>query len=66
MYDTLSNLRFWVNNEDKVRKFEIKLEAEYMREQIKECQRAINFCIPYLNEQEYLALSIIEAQLKEM
>lgn len=66
LYDILSNLRFWVNHEDKIWKFKIKLEAEYMREQIKECQRAIDFCIPYLNEQEYLALSIIEAQLKEM
>lgn len=66
LYDTLCNLRFWVNEEDRVGKFEFKLNVEYMNERIKECRRAVDFCIPYLNEEEYLALSTIEVQLKEM
>lgn len=66
LYDTLCNLRFWVNEEDRVGKFEFKLNVEYMNERIKECRRAVDFCIPYLNEEEYLALSTIETQLIEM
>ena len=66
LYDTLGNLRYWTTYDDEVRMFEFKLKEEYINERIKECRRAVDFCIPYLSEEEYFALSMIETQLRDM
>lgn len=66
LYDVLSSLRYWINFDDKVGKFEWKLKTNYVKERVIECRRATDFSIPYLNKTEYNALSTIEVQLKNM
>ena len=65
-YDMLLNLRCWTNFKDEVRRFEWKLDSEYMEKRIAEVQRANDFGLPYMSLEEYDAIVTILGQLKGM
>ena len=66
LYDMLLNLRYWINSDDPIEIFEKRHDNEYIDERITECQRSLNFAIPFLSSDEYQAISTIEIQLKNI
>lgn len=66
LYDMLLNLRYWINSDDPIEIFEKRHNNEYINERITECQRSLNFAIPFLSSEEYEAISTIENQLKKI
>ena len=66
LYDMLLNLRYWINSDDPIEIFEKRHNNEYIDERIIECQRSLNFAIPFLSSDEYEAISTIEIQLKNI
>lgn len=66
LYDMLLNLRHWINSDDPIEIFEKRHNNEYIDNLIAECQRSLNFAIPFLSSKEYEAISTIEHQLKEI
>lgn len=66
LYDMLLNLRYWINSDDPIEIFEKRHNNEYINERIAECQRSLNFAIPFLSSEEYEAISTIENQLKKI
>lgn len=66
LYDMLLNLRHWINSDDPIEIFEKRHNNEYIDNRIAECQRSLNFAIPFLSSKEYEAISTIEFQLKEI
>lgn len=66
LYDMLLNLRYWINSDDPIKIFEKRHDNEYIDERITECQRSLNFAIPFLSSDEYQAISTIEIQLKNI
>ena len=59
LYDMLLNLRYWINSDDPIEIFEKRHDNEYIDERITECQRSLNFAIPFLSSDEYQAISTI-------
>lgn len=66
LYDMLLNLKYWINSDDPIEIFEKRHNNEYINERITECQRSLNFAIPFLSSEEYEAISTIENQLKKI
>ncbi len=66
LYDMLLNLRYWITSDDPIEIFEKRHNDECINERITECQRSLNFAIPFLTSDEYESISTIEMQLKNI
>ena len=66
LYDTLCNLRYFIHEDDLVKRFESYYASDYISARLAECQRSLNFSIPFLSADEYESLSSIELVLKSI
>ena len=66
LYDILLHLKYWVNSDDPIEIFEKRHHNKYIIERITECQRSLNFAIPFLSSEEYETISAIKFQFKSI